>query len=176
MKEMRQCKDGGAEGQALQSPESGWAGWHELCRNGQAHKSKPDRYYVERVCAKRLCNRFIQQGFFLRFIHECMADRLWLAVHYSEGVNHEAEKQVSTAVPIAKSESVRLAMTAAVQKHIASLKDEMHPLAQRQYKSVYWPLQMGQLIKSLNFSQQQCKCNKRQPEDEMSFLPTIQMH
>ncbi|MEG2819049.1 MAG: hypothetical protein RR907_15885 [Comamonas sp.] len=105
-----------------------------------------------------------------------MADRLWLVVRHLEGIKPCSRKKVSTAVPMAKLASERLAMTAAVQKRIASLKGELHPLAQKQYKSVYWPLQMGQLIKSLNFSQQQCKCNKRQPEDEMSSLPTMQMH
>ena len=50
-----------------------------------------------------------------------------------------------------------------------------HPLLQRQYRSLHWPLQMGQSIKSPNFSQQQCKCNKRQLGDEQAALPVVQM-
>ncbi|MEG0149731.1 MAG: hypothetical protein RR701_10140, partial [Comamonas sp.] len=51
-----------------------------------------------------------------------------------------------------------------------------HPLSQRQYRSLHWPLQMGQAIKSPNFEQQQCKCNKRQLGEEMKPLPSAQMH
>lgn len=69
-----------------------------------------------------------------------------------------------------------MAITAAVQKCTSTSARKKHPLAERQYQLLYWPLQMGQLIKSLNFSQQQCKGNKRQPEDQMSSMPNIQMH
>ena len=51
-----------------------------------------------------------------------------------------------------------------------------HPLLSKQFRSLYWPLQMGQPIKSLNFCQQQCKCNKRQLGEEAKPSPSIQMH
>jgi hypothetical protein len=49
-------------------------------------------------------------------------------------------------------------------------------LTNKQYRSLYWPLQMGQPIKSPNFNQQQCKCNKRQLGEETKPSPSIQMH
>lgn len=33
---------------------------------------------------------------------------------------------------------------------------------QPQARKVYWAMQMGEPLKNPNFSQQQCKCNKRQ--------------
>lgn len=49
-------------------------------------------------------------------------------------------------------------------------------LMSKQYRSLYWPLQMGQPIKSPNFDQQQSKCNKRQLGEESKPSPSIQMH
>lgn len=58
----------------------------------------------------------------------------------------------------------------------SELEDVCHPLTNKQYRSLYWPLQMGQPIKSPNFNQQQCKCNKRQLGEETKPSPSIQMH
>lgn len=39
-----------------------------------------------------------------------------------------------------------------------------------------WPLQMGQPLTEPKYSQQQCKCNKRQLGSEPSTPPNQQMH
>jgi len=40
----------------------------------------------------------------------------------------------------------------------------------------YWPMQMGQPLRNPNFSQQQCKCNKRQPGSQPLTQIQEQMH
>ncbi len=47
---------------------------------------------------------------------------------------------------------------------------------QPQARKVYWPMQMGEPLKNPNFSQQQCKCNKRQLGSEPAKQSNEQMH
>lgn len=45
-----------------------------------------------------------------------------------------------------------------------------------QERKLYWPMQMGEPLKTPNFSQQQCKCNKRQLGSEPAKQSNEQMH
>lgn len=47
---------------------------------------------------------------------------------------------------------------------------------QPQERKLYWPMQMGEPLKNPNFSQQQCKCNKRQLGSEPVKQSNEQMH
>lgn len=44
------------------------------------------------------------------------------------------------------------------------------------FKKAPWPLQLGQPLKELKYSQQQCKCNRRQLGSEPKVPDNTQMH
>ena len=50
------------------------------------------------------------------------------------------------------------------------------PLNQQTVAEQHWPLQMGEPLREAKYSQQQCKCNKRQLGTETPPAPNAQMH
>lgn len=55
----------------------------------------------------------------------------------------------------------------------------LHPTAPHPLQPVerpIWPLQMGQPLVEAKYSQQQCKCNRRQLGTENPAPPNEQMH